>query len=84
MSTVNEIFFTILGSAMKGNILGDEKHSINEIIEKSNVTEKEVLELLEAGIIRGKIIFGVPFITGDTPYSVEKKLSDWKKGGKNK
>lgn len=56
--------------------------SINEITEKSNVTEKEVLELLEAGIISGKNIFGVPFIIDDTPYSVEKKLNDWKKGGK--
>lgn len=57
----------------------DYKYSINEIIEKSNVTKEELLELLREDIIRGKIIFGVPYIIGDTPYGIEGKLEEYKK-----
>jgi hypothetical protein len=56
----------------------DYKYSINEITEKSDVTKEELLELLEKGIIKGRIVFGVPYIIGDTPHSVEGKLKKFK------
>ncbi len=60
------------------NIL-KEKHSINEIIEKSHLTKVNLFELLNAEIIKGVVIFGVPYIVDDTIYSIEKKFKEFKK-----
>lgn len=83
MSTRSSVVFLAIIEAMmamNGNsqFMPEERHSVNEIVEKSDVTEGEVLELLEAEIIKGTTIFGVPYIVGDTLHSVERKLKDWK------
>lgn len=71
------IFAAIMAMA-EDQIIANCKCSINEITEKTDVTEEEILELLKKGIIRGKAIFGVPFIINDTPWSIRKKLKDCK------
>lgn len=75
-----EIFLSTI-MRMTGDPMANCKCSINEITEKASVTEKEILKLLEEGIIKGKTIFGVPYIINDTPWSVERKLKDYKGGG---
>lgn len=81
MSKLSNAFITtIMAMAIAGeSMVSDEKYSINEIIEKSDVTKEELLELLEKGIVRGQMIYGAPYIVGDTPYSIEKKLEEYKK-----
>lgn len=79
--TVLGIFAAIM-EMEEDSMMGNCKCSINEIIEKTDVTEEELFGLLENGIIRGKVIFGVPFIINDTPWSVRKKLNDYKEDKK--
>lgn len=82
--TVIGIFAAIMAMAESSpnfsSGLSNYKCSINEITEKTNVTEEEILELLEKGIIRGKVIFRVPFIIDDTPWSVRRKLEKYRGG----
>jgi len=82
MNNTSKLWIGFL-TAMAGNVfdmdIPKEKHSINEIIEKSNIAEWELLEMLKNGIIQGKAIFGVPYIIGDTIYSIKKKFEENKK-----
>lgn len=83
MSRIMADIFLSTIMRMAGNpMMTNCRCSINEITEKTNVIEKEILELLEKGIISGRIIFGVPYIINETPWSVEKKLKKYKGGEK--
>lgn len=56
------------------SIFPNLKCSINEITGKTKVTKEEISILLDKGIFKGKVIFGVPYIMGFSAYGVENKV----------
>ena len=82
MKDFEKIFYMLTGktldNAIDESIFPNLKCSINEITEKTKVTKEEILMLLEKRVIRGDVIFGVPYILGLSAYGVENKLKKFK------
>ncbi len=78
MKDFGRIFYMIIGKTLDDvineSMFPNLKCSINEITEKTDVTKEEILILLEKGILKGKIIFGVPYILGLSAYGVKNEL----------
>jgi len=83
MKTFESIFYMLTGNtlneAIDKSMFPNLKCSVNEIIEKTKVTKADILILLEKGVIKGEVIFGVPYIIGLSAYGVENKLKEIKK-----
>jgi len=75
-------FLMLTGNTIKGAVergmYPNQKCSVNEIIEKTNVTEEDILRLLKMNVIKGKVIFGVPYIMRLSAYGVVNKLREYK------
>lgn len=82
MKDFEKIFYMLTGNtlddAMDKSMFPNLKCSINEITEKTNVTKEDILMLLKKGTIKGKVIFGVPYIIGLSAYGVKNEFEKMK------
>ena len=62
------------GELMEKVMFPNLKCSINEITEKTNVEEHDMLILLDKGVFKGEKIFGVQYVIGYSPYGVERRI----------
>lgn len=84
MSKISQAILMAIMAMGDFSMVSNEKCSVNEITEKTDVTEKEILMLINKEIIRDENMYGASYIIGDTPYSVEAKLKEYRESLKRR